>query len=91
MNCFYFEVQVFVSWDMWLHYWVLGSDMWLHYWLLGSVMWLHYWLLGSVPFLTILEIIMVSSKGVKNIKITSLIFHDSHSATTDRTDRRFEC
>jgi len=42
-------------------------------------------------FLTILEIIMVSSKGVKNIKIISLIFHDSHSATADRTDRRSEC
>jgi hypothetical protein len=34
---------------------------------------------------------MVSSKEVKNIKIISLIFYDLHSATTDRTDRRFEC
>jgi hypothetical protein len=34
---------------------------------------------------------MVSSKGVKNIRITSLVFHDSHSTTADRRDRRFEC
>jgi hypothetical protein len=34
---------------------------------------------------------MVSSIGVKNIRIISLIFHDSHSAATDRTYRRFEC
>lgn len=48
--------------------------------------------LGSLS-LTIREIIMVHvlSKGVKNIRIISLDFYDSHSATTDRTDRRFEC